>query len=76
MTDQAYERVQGQCKFFSPDRGYGFIKRSNKQDVFFTAAMLQKNGIKSVKENDVLEFDLVPVQGKGGKAINITKVEK
>lgn len=71
-----YERIQAPVKFYSKERGYGFIKRPNKQDIFFTSKALDKAKIHSVKENDVLEFDLVPVQGKGGKAINIVKVVK
>lgn len=73
MTEQ-YERVQAPVKFYSKDRGYGFIKRPNKPDIFFTTKMLERAGIDAVKEDEVLEFDLVPVQGKGGKAINIVKV--
>lgn len=74
MSDEKYERVQGACKFYSQERGYGFIKQSGKPDIFFTAKMLERAGIKAIKEDDLLEFDLVPVPGKGGKAINIRKV--
>ena len=74
--DDSFERIQAQVKFYSYDRGYGFLKRPNKPDIFFTAKMLEKAKIGSVKENDLLEFDLVPVPGKGGKAINIKKVDK
>lgn len=73
MTDN-YERIQAAVKFYSPDRGYGFIKRANKPDIFFTSKSLERSGIKSVKEDEILEFDLVPVQGKGGKAVNLKKV--
>jgi cold shock CspA family protein len=69
-----YARVQAQVKFYSQQRGYGFCKQPNKQDIFFTQKTLEKAGLTSVTENDVLEFDLVPVPGKGGKAINIRKV--
>lgn len=77
MSDKiVYERVKAPVKFYSRDRGYGFCKRDGKQDVFFTSKALERSGITSgVKENDILEFDLVPVAGKGGKAINI-KVAK
>jgi cold shock CspA family protein len=71
----AYKRVQAQVKFYSRDRGYGFCKGAkNDMDIFFTGKALDKAGIKELKENDVLEFDLVPVPGKGGKAINIKKL--
>jgi len=72
--DVVYERVQAPVKFFAIDRGYGFCKRPNKMDIFFTGKALAKSGIKELKENDIIEFDLVPVEGKGGKAINIKKV--
>lgn len=75
MSDQ-YERVQAAIKFYAVDRGYGFLKRPNKPDIFFTAKQLEKAKIDKVNENDLLEFDLVPIPGKGGKAINIVKVEK
>ena len=75
MTE-TYERIQAQCKFYDHAKGFGFIKRPNKPDIFFTAKMLEKAGITNIKENDMLEFDLIPVPGKGGKAINIKRVEK
>jgi cold shock CspA family protein len=71
---ETYERIQAAVKFYSRDRGYGFLKRANKPDIFFTSKVLEKAGLKEVNENDMLEFDLVPVQGKGGKAINVRKV--
>lgn len=67
-----YERIKAPVKFYSRDRGYGFCKRDGKLDIFFTSKALERSGIMNgVKENEMLEFDLVPVQGKGGKAINI-----
>lgn len=71
---ESYERMQAPVKFYSRERGYGFIKRPNKPDIFFTQKMLERANIQSVKEDELLEFDLVPVAGKGGKAINIKKV--
>lgn len=78
MSEEKYERIQAPVKFYSHDRGYGFLKRPNKQDIFFTSKMLHRSGIKNVNENDILEFDWVPStdSSKGGKAVNIKKVEK
>lgn len=73
---QTYERVRAAVKFYSRDRGYGFLKRPDKPDVFFTNKALASANITTVKENDLLEFDLIPVPGKGGKAANMKKVEK
>lgn len=73
MPDE-YERIQAPVKFYSNERGYGFIKRPDKLDIWFAAKSLERAGLVTVKENEMLEFDLVPVAGKGGKAINIKKV--
>lgn len=71
-----YERCSGIVKFFARDKGFGFIKRPNKSDVFLGVVALEKSGIPFVKEGDLLDFDLVPVKGKGGKAINIKRITK
>ena len=76
LEKSVYERIQAQVKFFSLDRGYGFCKRPGKMDIFFTSKALAKANIHNPKENDWFELDLVPVAGKGGKAINIVKVDK
>lgn len=72
-----YKRTTAPVKFYSRDRGYGFCKAASRdgQDVFFSAKALELAGISNVKEDDMLEFDLKPVPGKGGKAINIKLVK-
>jgi len=70
-------RIQAPVKFFSRNKGYGFIKRPNvKLDIFFSAQELDNANISSIGENDILEFDLIPVQGKGGKARNLKLISK
>ena len=76
IADPIYERMQAQVKFFDIPKGFGFLKRPNKPDIFFTAKSLEKAKIKSVQENDLIEFDYQPVEGKGGKALNLKKVSK
>lgn len=74
-----YPRIQAHCKFFSRTKGYGFLKRPNKPDVFFTNNDLLKADINlnHVGENDLFEFDLIPVRGKeGGKAANMKLIQK
>lgn len=77
MDKVLYERVQAPCKFFARDKGFGFAKRK-QGDVFISLQELEKSGINvnNLRENDLLEFDLVPVAGKGGKAKNIKLVSK
>jgi len=75
MTDVVYERVQASVKFYSRDKGYGFCKREGKMDVYISQRALERSGVSQIKENDMLEFDLVPVLNKGGRAINIKVVK-
>ena len=73
-----YPRVEAKVKFYARDRGFGFLKRPNKPDVFFSNNDLMKSDINlnHVAENDVFEFDLMPVKDKGGKAANMKLIQK
>lgn len=73
-----YERVQAIVKFYSRDKKFGFLKRPNKPDIFFSAKELENSNINhnTVSPNDVFEFDLIPVQGRGGKARNMKLITK
>lgn len=72
-----YERHKAKVKFYSREKGYGFLERvDNKPDVFFSMTGLEKAGLSYVKTGAILEFDLFPVPGKGGKAINIKLIKQ
>lgn len=63
--------MQGLCKWFNTEKGYGFIApdRGGK-DVFIHISQLTKSGIKSLAEGQRVEFD--EQQGKKGiEAINV-----
>ena len=67
-----YERAKGKVKFYNQNSGYGFLSRDGGSDVFFHVRELQRSGIgDDLKTGDVLEFDVVPVEGKGPKATEI-----
>jgi CspA family cold shock protein len=74
--EKVYERIQAQVKFYDRAKGFGFIKRPNKDDIYISGNQLLKDGIDKLREDDRVEFDLVPVPGKGGRAINIKRVKK
>ena len=76
VKDQAYERIQAVVKFYDRSKGFGFIKRQDKPDIYISGNQLLKDGIDKLKPDEKIEFDLVPVEGKGGRAINIKKVVK
>lgn len=65
----------GTVKWFNNTKGYGFIGRQGKPDVFVHYSSLSGDGYKSLKEGDVVEFDVT--QGKKGpQAENVTVISK
>ena len=64
--------AEGTVKWFSNEKGYGFIERSEGEDVFVHFSAIQGNGFKSLAEGDRVEFEIVQGQ-KGPQAADVTK---
>ncbi len=64
---------KGKVKWFSNQKGYGFIERDGGGDVFVHYADIAGDGYKTLNEGDEVEFDLTD-GAKGAKAINVKKV--
>ena len=64
----------GKVKWFNNSKGYGFIvPDSNGEDLFAHYSSIVSSGFKTLKENDVVEFEVQ--QGpKGLQAVNIQLV--
>ena len=61
----------GTVKWFSNEKGYGFIEREEGEDVFVHFSAINMDGYKSLTEGQRVEFDVV--QGsKGLQAANVT----
>jgi CspA family cold shock protein len=50
---------QGTVKWFNDAKGYGFISRSNGEDVFVHYSAIQSGGFRSLKEGQAVEFKLI-----------------
>jgi CspA family cold shock protein len=62
--------AQGTVKWFSNEKGYGFIEREGGEDVFVHFSAIAAEGYKSLTEGQQVEFDVV--QGpKGAQAANV-----
>lgn len=66
--------MKGTVKWFSDQKGYGFITpEGGKKDVFVHFSALKNEGFKTLAEGDQVEFEVT--QGpKGEQATNVTKL--
>ncbi|HHY42333.1 MAG TPA: cold-shock protein [Thermoanaerobacterales bacterium] len=65
--------MQGKVKWFNQEKGYGFIEVEGEKDVFVHYSAINQEGFKTLKEGDVVEFDVVEGQ-KGPQAANVTVI--
>ena len=65
--------AKGIVKWFSNQKGYGFITPENSgNDVFVHHSAIQGDGYKSLNEGDTVEFEVVRGP-KGEQAANVVK---
>ena len=61
---------EGKVAWFNNAKGYGFLTHPAAKDVFCHYTAIQKDGYKSLKEGEAVEFDVV--QGDHGpQAANV-----
>lgn len=64
---------QGTIKWFNGSKGFGFISRSEGEDVFVHFKSITMEGYKTLNEGDKVEFEIE--QGpKGLQALNVRKI--
>jgi CspA family cold shock protein len=56
---------QGTVKWFSNEKGYGFISRAEGDDVFVHFSAIEMDGFKTLTEGQQVEFEVV--DGPKGK---------
>ena len=62
----------GKVKWFSAEKGYGFIEREDGGDVFVHFSAIQDEGFKTLNEGQAVEFEIVD-GARGPQASNVVK---
>jgi CspA family cold shock protein len=65
--------MTGKVKWFNSEKGYGFITTDEGQDIFAHYSQIQKDGFKSLDENERVSFEVVDGD-KGPQASNIESI--
>ena len=63
-------KSQGTVKWFSNEKGYGFIERAGGEDVFVHFSAIAGEGYKTLTEGQRVEFEITQGQ-KGLQAANV-----
>lgn len=76
MSDQEMQgRFEGTVKWFSDPKGYGFIVNGDESDVFVHHTAIKMDGFRTLKEGEIVMYDLME-SPKGLQAENVTPVVK
>jgi len=65
--------AKGTVKWFSNQKGYGFITPEEGKDVFVHHTEIQGDGYKTLEEGQAVEFEIVDGD-KGEQAKNVVKL--
>src|SRR5690606_10172389 len=67
-------RTTGTVKWFSQEKGFGFLQQDDGPDVFVHHTAIEGRGFKTLNEGERVEFDVVE-EAKGLKARNVVRLE-
>ena len=65
--------AEGVVKWFNANKGYGFIKREEGQDLFVHFSSITMKGYKTLAEGDKVSFEVEDTD-RGPQAKNVEKV--
>ena len=64
----------GRVKWFSNQKGFGFIECEDGQDIFVHFSALKQEGHKTLEEGDKVQFEVF-VGPKGPQASDVVKIK-
>lgn len=64
----------GKVKWFSSEKGFGFIQQDDGPDVFVHHSAIQGGGFRTLEEGERVEFEVVE-EARGPKAQNVVRLE-
>ena len=67
------DRATGTVKWFSQEKGFGFIQREDGPDVFVHFSAIQSRGFRTLEQGEPVEFEILE-EPKGLKAQNVMRL--
>ncbi len=67
------ERTTGTVKWFSAEKGYGFIEQEDGPDIFVHYSAIAGEGYRSLEQGEAVEFTIIEGQ-KGKQASNVVRI--
>jgi cold shock CspA family protein len=67
-------RASGTVKWFSQEKGFGFVTREDGTDVFVHHSGISGRGFKTLEQGERVEFDVIE-EPKGLKAANLLRLD-
>lgn len=64
------QKEYGTIKWFSPEKGFGFIEREEGEDVFVHFSAIVADGFRTLNEGQEVEFSIEETE-KGLQAIDV-----
>ena len=65
--------MTGRVKWFSAEKGYGFLEREDGGDVFVPYSAINGEGFRTLNEGERVEFDVVEGD-RGPQAANVVRL--
>jgi CspA family cold shock protein len=74
IAERVMAREKGVVKWFSTEKGYGFIRREGGDEIFVHHTDIEVDGYASLKNGETVEFDVFE-SDRGPKARNLVPLD-